>query len=345
LEADFVPEEQLILATGLGLSRNDATRPFPHVADGAQLEDLLAGVTRALDRSYGPGEWVVTDLDALSPAMRAYLVERGLMTLGFSHKGGPGRALATYRSSEASLEINGVDHVRLLGSRRGDHLGELWVLLDAIDDRLEVAVPYAFDDHRGYLTAHPLEAGTGLHAYVTLHVPGLMVSGRMAGVAVQLLAQGLAVVPLWEGAGGLFQIVNRTGPGMTEAQITEAVGTAARQVAEKERSIRKLMLRDNPVRVRDYIGRAVGTAREAWSVNLQEGLSLISALLVGVDLGIVEAPGMNTRAAFELMRRVQPGHLAVEEIRLAFGGLDDPAIDEARALLLRRVFAEARMKR
>jgi protein arginine kinase len=340
-----VPDEQLILATGLGLSRNHATKPFPHVADEAVLEELLVSVTGTLVDTSAPGEWVVSPLDGLSPAMRAYLVERGLMTQGFARRSGSGRALATFRAGEASLEINGVDHLHLLGSRRGEHLGELWVLLDSLDDRLELAVPYAFDLQRGYLTAQPLESGTGLRAYVTLHVPALMVSGRMAGVAVQLLAQGLAVVPLWEGAGGLFQVVNRAGQGMTEAQITDLVGSAARRVAEKERSGRKLMLRENPVRVRDYIGRAVGTVKEAWSVNLQEGLSLISAIQVGVDLGLVESPGLDARSAFELMRRVQPGHVAVEEIRLAFGGLDDPAIDEARALLLRRVFAEARMKR
>lgn len=338
-------EEQLILATGLGLSRNHAAKPFPHVAGEAMLMDLLQGVTETLAKSSASDEWLVTPLDALSLTMRAYLVERGLMTVGFARCGGAGRALATYRSGEASLEINGVDHLHLLGSRRGDHLAELWVLLDSLDDRLELAVPFAFDEHRGYLTAHPLEAGTGLHAYVTLQVPALMVSGRMAGVAVQLLAQGLAVVPLWEGAGGVFQVVNRGAMGLNEVETTEVVASVAHQVAEKEHSARKLMLRENPTRVRDYIGRAVGTAKEAWSVSLQEGLSLISAIQVGVDLGIVEAPGLTARSAFELMRRAQPGHLAVEEIRLAFGSLEDPGIDEARALLLRRAFAEAWTKR
>ena len=340
-----MPEEELILATGLGLSRNHAAKPFPHVAEDAMLTDLLQGVTETLAKSSVAGEWMVTPLDALSLTMRAYLVERGLMTAGFARGGGAGRALATYRSGEASLEINGVDHLHLLGSRRGDHLAELWVLLDSLDDRLELAVPFAFDEHRGYLTAHPSEAGTGMHAYVTLQVPALMVSGRMAGVAVQLLAQGLAVAPLWEGAGGVFQVVNKGAMGLNEPETTESVASVAHQVAEKEHSIRKLMLRENVTRVRDYIGRAVGTAKEAWSLSLQEGLSLISAIQVGVDLGVAEVPGLTARSAFELMRRIQPGHLAVEEIRLAFGSLEDPGIDEARALLLRRAFAEAWTKR
>jgi protein-arginine kinase len=172
-----------------------------------------------------------------------------------------------------------------------------------------------------------------------------MVSGRMAGVALQLMAQGLAVLPLWEGTGGLFQVANKGGLGFAEAQITEMVDVAAHQVADTERTIRKMMLRDNPVRVRDYIGRALGTAKEAWSVGLQEALTMVSAVQVGVDQGLIDLPGFTPRAAFELMRRLQPGHLAVEEIKLAHGGLDDPGIDETRALVLRQAFAEARAKR
>ena len=51
-------------------------------------------------------------------------------------------------------------------------LSELWATLDEFDDILEREVTYAFDEHWGYLTAHPKEAGTGLRAHVTVHLPG-----------------------------------------------------------------------------------------------------------------------------------------------------------------------------
>jgi hypothetical protein len=64
---------------------------------------------------------------------------------------------------------------------------------------------------------------------------------------------------------------------------------------------------------------------------------------VGVSMGLVDAPWMGSDEALALMRRVQPGHLAVEELGAGHGGLDDPRIDEVRARILRDMFAGVRV--
>ena len=78
-----------------------------------------------------------------------HLVERGLMTPGFAESVGLGRGFAVYGDGEASLEINGDDHLRMLGFRAGGQLGLLWSLLNRLDDRLETVVSYAFDPRGG----------------------------------------------------------------------------------------------------------------------------------------------------------------------------------------------------
>jgi len=332
-----------LLIGSVALSRNEATTAFPHAADSAALVGLFGRVSTALAADGQPGEWETFELDAVSPVQRAYLVERGLMTPSFSRSRGAGRGFALYQSGRASLEVNGLDHIHLLGSRVGGHLSEAWATLDAIDDLVESAITYAFDDTWGYLTSRPADAGTGVRAYATVHIPGLMVSGHLGGVAMNLISLGLVLAPLWEGAGGFFQVSNRGCQGTSELLIAETVTAAANEVEQRERSVRKGLFREHPVRVKDHIGRALGVAQQAWSMTAGEAVSLVSAVWVGVTIGVVDAPWLGNEEALALIRRVQPGHLAVDELGAGHGGLDAPRLDEVRARILRETFAGVRV--
>jgi protein arginine kinase len=335
--------DSLILVSSVAVVRNDAATPFPHAADEGALGDILDRVRGSLESDAGSGEWEFEGLDSVSTVRRTYLVEQGLMTPAFARERGPRRAYAFTRSGEAAVEVNGGEHVRLLASRRGECLSGLWSILDVLDDRLEAGLTYAFDDDWGYLTSSPAAAGTGLSAYATVHAPGLMVSGALGGVAMELVRRGLALLPLWEGAGGMFQVTNRGGGGARESAAIDAVAEAAHEVAEREQTVRRVFLRDDPVRVKDHIGRSLGIAQHAWSVSTAEALSLISAVEAGVAMGVVSGPGLTAQEAFSLMQRVQPGHLAVLEQGAADAGLDGPRNDEIRARILRDRFRDMRV--
>lgn len=337
-------EETLVIASALTLERNDGGSVFPHAADDASREQLSRRAVDYLSANALPGEWDFHNLDDLSLAMRAYLVERGLMTPAFSEQGGPGRSLGVFRAGKASLEINGVSHLRILCSRPADRLLEMWGLVDWLDDQLESEFAWAFDEVRGYLTALPEAAGTGLRAHLTVHLPALMVTGRLGPLAVRLQSDGFALAPVWAGAGGVFQVFNRATVGRSEGDLMATGLDLARLLAERERTARKWLFRENPSRARDYVGRALGVAQQAYSVGVEEGVSLISALQMGGDMGLTE-PQFDSQSAFALMRRIQPGHLVVEEIRSAHGGLDEPAMDEVRARILREAFAGTRVLR
>jgi protein-arginine kinase len=105
--------------------------------------------------------------------------------------------------------------------------------------------------------------------------------------------------------------------------------------------VRKKLLRENPIQARDQIGRALGTAKHAWSVSFHEAVNLVSAVQVGVELGLVEAPGLAAEPAFGLMTRLQPAHIVVDYMDGKIGCLESPEIDERRAQVLREVFGSA----
>lgn len=326
-------------ASAVSLSRNDAHRRFCHVEEAVVLEELRSEILGTLKSHGWEYPWHPYELDAMSPVEITHLVERGLMTPTFAEGTGPARGFAVYGDGWASLEINGVDHFNLVGFREGDGLEALWSLLSVLDDRLESVVSYAFDPRWGYLTAYPVKAGTGLRAYATLHVPALMLTGKLAGAALELVGRGLGIAPLWGGAGGVVQISNiarQTGP---EAEIVAEVEQMAREIIEKERSVRKMLLREHPVQGRDQIGRALGVAQHAWSMSFQEAVNLVSAAQVGLEQGLVEAPGLAAESAFSLMSRLQPAHIVIDYMDVKTDCLENPEIDQIRARVMREVFA------
>jgi protein arginine kinase len=330
-----------ITASALTLTRNLAGRRFPHAEDDGTLDDLRAQVVEILGGGLWDRPWRVYELDTLSSVEIDHLVERGLMTPGFAESAGSGKGFAVYGGGEASLEINGDDHLRMLGFRAGGQLGLLWSLLNRLDDRLETVVSYAFDPQWGYLTASPRQAGSGMRAYATLQLPALMLTGRLASVALEVAGHDLGLAALWGGAGGVVQVSNVRAQGKPESETVQQIGEICRGITEKERSVRKKLLRENPIQARDQIGRALGTVKHAWSVSFHEAVNLISAVQVGVELGLVDAPGFAAEPAFGLMTRLQPAHIVVDYMDGKIGCLESPEIDERRAQMLREVFGSA----
>jgi protein arginine kinase len=333
-----------LTASAMSLSRNDAGRRFCHVEDPVALQELRSEAIGTLKGDHWERPWRVYDLDSLPPVEITHFVERGLMTPAFAEAAGEARGFAIYGNNQASLEINGVDHFNLIGFREGDQLEPLWSLLSVLDDRLEAVVSYAFDPSWGYLTAYPAKAGTGLRAYATLHVPALMLTGKLAATALELVGRGLGIAPLWGGAGGVVQISNvvrREGP---ESEIVAEVENMSRAITEKERSIRKMLMREHPVQARDQIGRALGVAQHAWTMSFQEAVNLISAAQVGLEQGLVEAPGLATESAFSLMSRLQPAHIVLDHMDVKTDVLESREIDEIRARVMREVFANSSVR-
>jgi protein arginine kinase len=334
----------VITASALGLTRNESGKRFPHAEDAASLDELRAELVETLQGGPWERQWQVYDLDVMTTVEIDHMVERGLMTPGFADGSGAGRGFAVFGEGDASLEVNGDDHLRLLGFRAGGQLAFLWSLLNRLDDRLETVVSYAFDPRWGYLTARPKQSGSGMRAYATLHLPALTLTGRLAGTAVELAHHGLGLAGLWGGAGGVVQVSNIRSQGKPEAEILQQIGDISRGIVEKERSVRKMLLRDNPIQTRDQIGRALGAAQHAWTVSFHEAVNLISAAQVGMELGLVEVPGMAAESAFGLMSRLQPAHIVVNHMDGRTGCLESPEIDEHRARVLREVFAGASVR-
>ena len=246
--------------------------------------------------------------------------------------------------------VNEEDHLRMQALRPGLGLVEAWRAVDVVDSQLDAKVPLAFSPRWGYLTACPTNVGTGMRASVMLHLPGLALMEEIGPLVKGVAKIGLAVRGLWgegtEAQGNLFQISNQVTLGDREEDIIHNLEQVVREIVSHEENARARLWRDRRVVLFDQVGRAAGILAYAHILSSREALDLLSALRLGMDMGILS--GAERGRVQELLLAIQPAHLQ----RRAGRTLQPPERDQARAELVRetlgpviRVALRARRKK
>ncbi len=98
-----------------------------------------------------------------------------------------------------------------------------------------------------------------------------------------------------------------------------------------EEQARQVLLRDAPAIVEDKVWRAYGMLRYARALSFDEAMNLLSAVRLGVGIGLVPDVGMYTLN--KLLVHAQPAHLAVAE----GVSLTEPDLAVRRARFVRKV--------
>ncbi len=302
--------DPLVMSSRVRLARNLEKHPFPARADEeilVRIREEVTGAARSIPMLEGAVEAPLEDLDKVE---RQVLVERHLISREHAERG-RGSAVVVRPDETVSLMINEEDHIRMQSLRGGLALRSAWESIRAVDDALEERLIFAFSTRLGYLTACPTNVGTGLRASVMLHLPGLVMNGEMVQVIQAVAKLGLAVRGLYgegtEAHGNLFQVSNQVTLGESEEEIIDHLEKVIAQILESERHARERLLEKRKAVIYDQVGRAIGTLLNAFIVNSQEMTNLLSALRLGVDLGLVEGIGRGT--IDELFIATQPAHL------------------------------------
>lgn len=287
------------------------------------------------------------DLHAANPADRTLLVERHLISkqLAKGRAGGPGaaedpRAVAIGLPDERlSIMVNEEDHLRIQTVRSGLSLAAAWKEIDAVDDRIEAGLEYAFSPRFGYLTACPTNVGTGLRMSVMLHLPGLRLTGDIDKVKRAAADMGLAVRGFYgegsDAVGDLYQLSNQTTLGKSEASILHDMEhEIVPRIVEYERLSRRELITRRRVGVEDQVMRAWGLLTHARLLTTDEAMGALSLTRLGILTGILKAPGgaaIDVRTINQLILLVQPAHLQ----RVVGRELDQEQRRVARATFVR----------
>lgn len=321
------PFGDVVVASRVRLARNLAGRVFTHRASPTQRLEILDACHGPLmdalaaanpPEAGGPPVWL--RMDQAPPIDKQLMLERHLASREMVRRDrAVARAVAALPSGALSAMVNEEDHLRLQALFPGFALEEAFAAVDALDDALaqkaEPKVAFAWSRRFGFLTACPSNVGTGIRVGVLLHLPALSVSGEIEKVKRMARELGLAVRGLHgEGsdpAGDLWQVSNQTTLGRTEREIlADFSGQIVPQIVAYERQARAALARYRPLWMEDQTLRAWGTLTHVRLLSTDEALLLLSRLRLGRHAGVLGrvSPISDARLA-QLMFMVQPAHL------------------------------------
>lgn len=304
------PNADIVMSSRTRLARNIEKTPFSNRADPKQLEDVMARVKEAVLSTNFLKNASFFSLKDLSEIDRLFLVERHLMSPEHA-KDVEYKGLIIDPKEVVSIMINEEDHLRIQILQSGLNLRECWRIADEIDTELSKKLPYAYSAKWGYLTACPTNSGTGLRGSVMLHLPALVFAGQINKVLQAIAKLGLNVRGFYgegtEAAGNIFQVSNQASMGMTEEDIIDSIDRIINQALSREESTRKSLVLKNKEALIDRVSRAYGTLKSAHIISSNETITLLSAIRLGVDLGVVK--NLDRRMVNELFILTQPAHL------------------------------------
>lgn len=320
-----------ILSSRLRLARNLRDRRFPNHADEDALREVLSDAFRACRAQPALGNAAYVRLDDVTDVDRELLMERHLISHAQA-RSGASRAVVVGPGERQSVMVNEEDHLRLQSLSPGLSVQAAWREVKKLDEGLGKALPFAYDERWGYLTACPTNIGTALRASCLAHLPALMITGRVQAALERLGASGMVVRGLYgEGTkvlGDLFQVSNATSLGPSETELLKAVEQAVSELIDAEEHERGLLAGDNRKRLEDSAWRALGLLTHARLLSFEEAIAHLSRLRLGASLGLLRLP---LDAIDRLFFETRPAHL-----QIAAGKALTPAErDERRAELVR----------
>jgi protein arginine kinase len=331
------PESDIVISSRVRLARNLATHRFVPSADPAQRQEVAAEVSSAIERA-AFDDVAYVSLTERPRLDRLLLLERHLISKELATGDGP-RGVAFNSGEMRSIMVNEEDHIRIQALRSGLQTDAAWADVNEVDSRLEGLVPFAFEAGYGYLTACPTNVGTGMRVSVMLHLPALVALKQIDKVFQAVAKMNLAVRGLYgEGTqahGDFYQISNQVTLGKSEAEILADVNRVVPQIVRYERRARDLWADEDLRGLEDRVWRASGLLRSARKISSDETMDLLSAVRMGVNLGILPSPSV--AAINELFIQIQPAHLQLRE----GAELSDDERDAARAELIRETLGTA----
>ena len=281
-------ESDVVVSSRVRLSRNLNGFNFLNRCSKEKQEEILEKIKEIVP-SLGYGLKFIK-LDELDEVTKLSLVEKNLISPEFVVKNKNAKAIIINDEENISIMINEDDHIKMQVFSAGQELDNLMSLIVEIDEKLGEMVEYAYNKNFGYLTASPVDIGTGMKASVIVHLPALTLTGNLSKVLRIVNNFGLSIKGVYgEGSqnyGDLYQISNNQTIGITEKEIIANVKNITEKIIEQERTARKYLCK-NELELQDIVYRAFGVLTFASKLGTEECRKLLSEVKMGVDLGIL----------------------------------------------------------
>lgn len=304
------PKDNVALSTRVRIARNFKGRIYVDRADEKERQEILKYAMDGIKKSGALGEALFILLKDVDELDRRFLVERHLMSRehleDVEYKG-----MVVGDKELCSVMVNEEDHIRLQVLMSGFDIMKAWKAVDEIENNLSKYLEFDYSPRFGYLTSCPTNTGTGLRASCMLHLSGLVMTGQIDNVFDGITKLGMTIRGFYgegtEAIGDFFQVSNQVALGHSEMDILDNLERIINKIIEREEDIRRSIVAGKKGEIEDRVERSIETLRTARIITSSETVKLLSAIRLGIDMGILKDISMEE--INEILLLAQPAHM------------------------------------
>ncbi len=299
-----------VVSTRIRLARNIKKYPFPIMLSEEKSNEVIQEIVKVFENDEQLRDrYEINILKRIDMLTKQEMVEHHLISTNLLNEYEKG-AVVVSKDKKISIMINEEDHIRIQCLEKGMGIDDAYEAANRMDDILEGSLEYAFNEKLGFLTSCLTNVGTGLRASAMMHLPALKAMGELKRIIQTLSKIGLTVRGAYgegsEALGNMFQISNQVTLGVSDKDIIEAVKNIIIQLTEKEEKARNFLISNDRLLIEDKIYRSYGVLKNAKLLNYEESMMLLSDVILGIDLGIIEG---NNTMLHHIMNNIQPASL------------------------------------
>ncbi|WP_300346553.1 protein arginine kinase [Clostridium sp.] len=295
----------IIIASKVKIFRNIKGFKFASLLKEEECKEIINKVLRVLDESS-----ISENIYRVNIKCDYELVDYEKESFGISKDflSSDNTALIMSKNEEFNILLNEEEHIGIESTKSGLDLRGAFKVVNELDDLLDGKFEYSFDDEFGYLTSNIKNLGTALIGKVILHLPALNLSGSMRDIKENLSEFGINIRSMYRlgsrDIGNIYNISNVKTIGLSEEDILDSLLSIANKLVINEKRERDKLLDEGEVELKDTIYRALGTLKNAYIIDISEGLKLLSYVRLGIELGIIN--DISLKAVNEAMINIQP---------------------------------------
>lgn len=306
------------LASTVSLQRNIEKFKFPGKLSADRKKQIIALVSKDLLSADAASE-----NDLINPSLikaeeigileKEFFVEHFLSNQNYN-QAHAGEGFIVDESGTFLAALNMRDHIHLQLIDCHGELENTWSRLVKIETNLGKNLNYSFLTKFGFLTADPIQCGTGLLATAYLQLPGLIHTHKLEKVLESLNDDSLSISGIQgnpnEIIGDVLMIQNDYTLGLTEENILSSIRTFTSKIIAEEVNARNQIKREDSPDLKDKVSRAFGILIHSYQIEAIEALNALSLLKMGAEAGWIS--GINNQQLNELFFTCRRAHLLYE---------------------------------
>ena len=231
-------DNDVVLFSKVRLARNLSDTPFKSRMGKEIKRNTVKKLYASVKNSDIAGDFNIVDLSTESAVKAVSYAEKQLISPEFAKEKG---VFLLSSDESASVMLCEEDHIRITAFAGGLATEEAYRCADRIDNVFINSLPIAFDEKLGFLTASPINLGTGLKVSVALHLPAVKSNGGIPRLASMVGKLGLSLRSLYSEKGAFYLLSNQISMGITEKAAMDNINAVAAQIIRQERNLRDVM--------------------------------------------------------------------------------------------------------